>query len=162
MTGTSEKYVRQQVRNKITQILEDKFGTDLKVWENRVHPLMPDEFPCIIVKSGGQLVEIKTKGRSQPNVQGRAIETEIYVFVRNTNPQDGLDVYAADVEKAIFADPTLGGLAVETVLSDTNDAMSGEPNFPTGVMRMSFLSMVVTMEGKPEQTLSSRSSSGFQ
>ena len=142
-------YVRQSVRNAVTNIL----GTvpDVKVFESRVHPLSKDDIPCFIVKSGSQIIEPAVKSRMQPALQKRWIETEVYCFARATdNIEDALDKLAAIVENKVLGEPTLGSIAAETILQDTQSFIGGEPSFPLGACRMSFMSLVLTREGYPE------------
>lgn len=142
-------HVRQQVRNKFTEILGTIPGS--KVFPSRVHPLSKEDMPCYIVKSGSSIVEPAVKSRMQPALQKRWIETEVYVFARsNEKIEDTLDEMTAIVENKVFDDPTLGSVAAETILQNTESFIGGDPSAPMGACRMSFLSLVLTKEGSPE------------
>jgi hypothetical protein len=106
--------------------------------------------PCALVYSESEAVEQATKA-SQPTIQKRTIETAVYAFARSSPLiENSLDDLSEQIEKAIFADPTLQGLVSSTFLQNTALHIDGEPNAPIGAARLSFISTVHTREGIPQ------------
>lgn len=147
------KHVRQQIREEITAKLQTIAGFADSVFPARVHPFNKDDLPAMVVRSEAEQIEKASQG-NRPGIQKRYIETAVYVFTRTQdNIEDAIDDLARLVEQKIFEDPTLGGVAAETVLTGIDPAIGGEPDAPTGAHRMAFVSLVLTKEGIPQTAL---------
>ncbi len=147
-------HVRQQVRNKITEVVNGILSFDNNVFENRTYELRKEELPAAIIFSGPEIIERATEKHRQPGLQKRKIETSIYVFARSPqNIGDLVDALAVEVEEAIFADPTLGGLAAETIVLDCVTHIDAESDVPVGALRIALQSTVFTREGNPSQAI---------
>lgn len=145
-------HVRKQVRNRFTSVLGSIPALDSHVYENRTYELRKEELPAALIFSGPEVIEKATQARTA--IQKRKIQTEVYIFDRDAeNIGDAIDEHAAAVEAAVFADPTLGGLASETVLLDAVPYIDAESDIPVGALRMTFQSTVFTREGVPDKAI---------
>lgn len=143
-------HIRQQIRNKITELLLTIPELGGKVFESRVHQLAATDMPCALVFSESETIDQATRS-GQPAVQKRMIETAVYAFARSASLiENAIDGLANSIEQKIFSDPTLGGLASQTSLQSTALHIDGEPNSPIGAARLSFISIVHTREGIPQ------------
>lgn len=143
-------HIRQQIRNKFTEILKTISEFDDRVYESRVHQLAANDMPCALVFSESETLEAATRS-SQPYIQKRTVETSVYAFARSAElVENSIDALTSSIEEKIFADPTLGGLVSQTILQSTILHIDGQPNSPIGAARMSFISTVHTREGIPQ------------
>lgn len=151
----TDKHVRQQAREFIATALQGIEGFGDKVFPGRVHAIPAKDLPAMVVKSEDELIERAVAKGNQPSIQKRHVETVVYVLTRTStgNIEDTIDDLAILVEKAIFADPSLGGIASETVLTSIQPMTGQEPDGPTGVHRMAFVSCILTKEGLPHIAL---------
>jgi len=91
---------------------------------------------------------------SSKRVQDRVLSVEVQGFVRAiSNFDDTLDLIAKEVEVAILDDPTLGGLAINTELTNTQADYSGEGEQPVGTIRLTFDVQYRTETGQPETAI---------
>lgn len=143
-------HIRQQVRNKITELLKTIPDFNGRVFESRVHQLLPSDLPCALVFSESEVNTEETKNM-QPRIQKRLIETAVYLFATaNDLVENACDVLSELVEQTIFANPTLGETVFMTYLQNTVTHVSGEPNV-VAAARLSFISIVHTVEGIPQR-----------
>ena len=149
-------HVRTDLRNGFSTLLGQIDSIEgLKHFANRVHPLAQGDYPCTIIKSGPERIEPGTKNRIQNSPQKRYITTEVYGFVRaNESLEDVADNLILAIEKVVFSDPTIGGIADSTSLTEIIPHFTGSPNAPTEAVLMRFVSIVWTMEGTPEKSFS--------
>lgn len=158
MSGTSEKHVRQQCRNRITELLEEadlKLGrVEVNVFESRVYQLESRQLPAVAVYSKNQVVESR-KARKQPTIQDRFIQTRVVLaVVADELVENDIDCLALQVENKIATDPTLGGVAHTTFFMGSEEgALSSETDKPFALLDLLFESHVLTLEGKAERSI---------
>lgn len=140
-------HVTQQVRNKFTELIAT-IGAMKTVEESRIHPITKDNLPATLIFTEDEQLVMPTRQRA---IQERIITTTAYVFARAQDKiENQLDSLRTEVEKVILSDPTLGGIAHETVLKETNMLLGGNDQDPIGAARMAFVSRVLTKVGDPE------------
>lgn len=140
-------HIRQQVRNYISAKIREVPELANSTFESRIYELTRKDLPAALVFSETEMNEPATK-QNKPGIQKRLIETAVYVFATADNEiENSLDNLSEKVENKIFEDQTLGGLAVQTVLDNTNLLIGGDPEAPVGASRMSFITTVLTQQG---------------
>ena len=145
-------HVRQQVRNAVTSKLREIKSLKGSTHESMTYPLGKDDMPAALVFSEEEVIETVTKVGCR--LQRRHIETAIYVFARaDKEVENVLDPLVAEVENKIYEDQTLGRIAEQTQLSETNLFIGGEPKSPVGAARLSFISTVYTKQGDAENAI---------
>jgi hypothetical protein len=114
MTATHE---RQQIREAIAAALVGKTAAGARVFETRILPLRMPELPAVAVYS---LSESSDDQQTAPRELKRRIDFAVEAAVKQgTNIDDALDAIALQVETAMDADPTFGGLASDSMLVGT-------------------------------------------
>ena len=141
-------HVRTQVRNAITAALKTLTTVPAdSIFESRVYKLDSGDLPAIVVNSEREDIETKDRGDGQPGRQTRDIRNTVIIALVNTDEiEDALDVISLEVEDKIFEDHTLGGVAVSTHLISMERFLTEETDKPFGLMKLTFVSRVITIE----------------
>jgi phosphoenolpyruvate-protein kinase (PTS system EI component) len=140
-------HVRQQVRDAFVTAL--KAGVPLvakRVFATRVYPLTQAKLPAITVTAGAETSGLMTMGATMGvKSLDRTVEITVSIYENATASLDStIDAIAVQVEEAIGADFTLGGIAKESVLTSTSIDFSGETEQPVGIATMTFAVRYVT------------------
>lgn len=126
---------RQTIRDAIKAILNATPGFEGRVDTTRSRPTSTSELPCIIIYT---LQE--TSGRSSTG--GGLLRTlNVGIEIRTASSgeiDDALDDLALVVERAMLADPRLGGLAIDTYLTATAVGLDGEGESRQAVATLSY------------------------
>jgi len=140
-------HIRQQIRNAVTAQVKKVPDLANSTYESRVYQLSKDDLPAALIFTESEVVEPATK-QNRPGIQRRHVETVVYVFARaDTNIENALDDLSEKVENKILEDQTFGGIAERTTLDNTSLLIGGDPDAPTGAVRMSFATTVLTQQG---------------
>ena len=134
-------HVRQQIREYFGTNLNNLTTTGTRVHESRVYPL-----------------DIYTKSEtSEPLVMhtDRVMQRDLSVVVEGyakgtSNFDDTIDTICKEVEEAIAADTTLGGLAKDTFLESTEIEFNAEGEQPMGFVSLTFLTKYYVQETNPD------------
>lgn len=102
-------HVRKQLRAAAVTALTNLVSTSGRVYEGRVHPL-PTEQASLLVDIGGERISASTRGGAS-RVNERDLELEVRAVVKGTSYLAALDAIVLEVEEAIAANQSLGGLA---------------------------------------------------
>lgn len=127
-------HVRQQIREAMAAELTGLATTGSRVFQSRVYPLSDNELPCLLISNGNNGgVEYASVG--YPRLVKRTTVVEVKAVAKLTvNLDDLLDTMCNEVEKAVFANLTLGGLAKDIRLSaEPTTEMVGDGEKPVGV-----------------------------
>jgi len=145
-------HVRKTIREYLGTQLTGLTTTGSNVFESRVYPMQSAKLPAIIIYTTTESSE--EVAFSSKRVQNRVLSVEVQGFVRAiSNFDDTLDLIAKEVEVAILDDPTLGGLAINTELTNTQADYSGEGEQPVGTIRLTFDVQYRTETGQPETAI---------
>lgn len=145
-------HVRKTIREYFGTQLTGLTTTGSNVFESRVYPMQAAKLPAIIIYTTTETSE--ETAFSSKRVQTRMLSVEVQGFVRAiSNFDDTLDLIAKEVEVAILDDPTLGGLAINTELTNTQADYSGEGEQPVGTIRLTFDVQYRTETGQPETAI---------
>lgn len=140
-------HIRQQIREYFGTTLTGLTTTGSNVHESRIYPL--ETLPALAIYTKSET--------SEPIVIGtnRALERELEVVVEGyakatTNFDDTIDTISKEVEEAIAADVTLGGLSKDTFISSTEIDFNGEGEKPLGFVSLTFTTIYHTKEQDSE------------
>jgi signal transduction protein with GAF and PtsI domain len=140
-------HVRKQIRDQFVTLLTA--GVPLvssRVFATRVYPLTQAKLPAITVTAGAETSGLMTMGATMGvKSLDRTVEITVSIYENATASLDSaVDAIAVQVEEAIGADFTLGGIAKESVLTSTSIDFSGETEQPVGIATMTFAVRYVT------------------
>jgi phosphoenolpyruvate-protein kinase (PTS system EI component) len=140
-------HVRKQIRDQFVTLLTA--GVTLvssRVFATRVYPLTQAKLPAITVTAGAETSGLMTMGATMSvKSLDRTVEITVSIYENATASLDSaVDAIAVQVEEAIGADFTLGGIAKESVLTSTSIDFSGETEQPVGIATMTFAVRYVT------------------
>jgi hypothetical protein len=140
-------HVRSQIRDQFVAIL--KAGVPLvtrRVFGTRVYPLTQAKLPAITVTASAETSQLMTMGGSMgARSLDRTVDITVSIYENSTASLDGtIDAIAVQVEEAIGADYTLGGIAKHSVLTSTSIDFSGETEQPVGIATLTFAVRYVT------------------
>lgn len=83
--------------------------------------------------------------------QERRLEFRVQGMAQATSAlDDSLDQICLEVEKALAADPTLGGLITDLMLESTEINLNGDGEQPIGHANMDFTALYFVRETAPE------------
>ena len=142
-------HVRQQVREYFGTTLTGLTTTGSNVYESRVYTLQENTLPSLVIYTKSET--------SEPIVIGtdRLMSRELLVLVEayckaTSNFDDTIDTISKEVEEAIAADRTLGGLAKDTYLESTEIEFNAEGEQPVGFATLTFLTNYYVQETNPD------------
>tara|TARA_R110001632_G_scaffold232969_1_gene375698 strand:- start:2653 stop:3075 length:423 start_codon:yes stop_codon:yes gene_type:complete len=113
-----------------------------RVFPTRIFPLDGGKLPCLAVYTTSEASALQTMGR-KTLARDVSIVVEAYIRASDTFDDDA-DAISVQIESAVSADTTLGGLAKDTVLISTEIEFSSEAERPIGVARLTFTVRYVT------------------
>ena len=145
-------HLRNQIRDAMVTRLTNLTTTGTNVFRSRIYPLESNNLPglCIFTKSEVTTFDTLTRPRSI----NRVLEIGVEAYVKATSNYDNtLDTIAVEVEEAIAADRTLGGLAKDTYLESTEIEFNAEGEKPLGYVSMTFLTNYYVKEKNPDVAL---------
>lgn len=138
-------HVRKQIRDNIVTTITGLATTGSNVYRTRVYPLADAKLPGLAVFTDSEEIEPSTI--TPPRTQMRTLTVRIEAFVKGvSNFDDQIDTISEEVEEALAADITRGGLAQDTRITGFEADFSGEGDQPVGVGRISVLVDYVTIE----------------
>ena len=144
-------HVRKQIRDDVLVTLMGLTTTGSRVYPSRVHPNEAANLPALCVYTLNETSELIAMNGNQLR---RALDLVVEGYARaKSDLDDTLDIIATEVEEALAVDPTRGGVAHKTVISDTDISLSSEGDQPIGVIRMVFQVDYVTSSGDVENNV---------
>ena len=136
-------HVRKQIRDYFASALTSGVAlVNRRVFPTRIFPLDGDNLPCLAVYAVSEVSGLQTMGQ-KTLTRDVSVSVEAYIKARNTFDDD-IDAIAVQIEQAIAADTTLGGVAKDAVLASTEIEFSPEAERPVGVARLTFTVRYVT------------------
>lgn len=144
-------HARKQIRDAVEVILTGLPSTGTRVYPGRAAPLVQDQGPPALAFYTYP-DEIDRDESELDCVVMHRLTLEVQGY-KSGGSDDDLDQIAVEVEGALFADPTLGGLA-QWVYLGTQDVGRDESGARLeGVIVMQFEIGYQTQEGEPENIL---------
>jgi len=143
-------HVRKQLRDAVASVVTGLTSTGARVHKSRVLPLDRIELPALCVFARQDSPDYDNGAMGTTVV--RVLEVHVQGYARRLDgPQleDSLDAMAAEVETALFADTSLGGLAHGVRLGPQVLEVDGDGDQDLGVIDMVFEVIYRTAEGVP-------------
>ncbi len=142
-------HVRKQIRDQFVSRLASAVTlVSSRVYATRVYPLTEAKLPAITVSVTSESSGIMTMGAtmgSKSRSLDRSVDIAVSIYEKATATLDSaIDAIAVQVEEAIGADYTLGGIAKQSVLVSTSIDFSGETEKPVGIATLTFSVRYVT------------------
>ena len=142
-------HVRQQIREYFGTTLTGLTTTGSNVYESRVYTLQEDTLPSLVIYTKSETSEPIVIGTDR--VMSRELSVVVEAYCKATsNFDDTIDTISKEVEEAIMADRTLGGLAKDTYVESTEIEYTGEGEQPVGYVTLTFLTNYYVQETNPD------------
>lgn len=143
-------HVRKQIRVAAAAALDAAVEITATVYTSRVHSLATEKLPVILVYTTEEASERFAMGDSLQ----REVTLQVVGAVENTTGFDNdADELAAQIERALGVDATLGGLAKDLVLDATTIELVGDGDKPTGTVTLEYTAVYVTAASDPSNNL---------
>lgn len=139
-------HVRKQIRDAIVTATTGLTTTGSNVFRSRIYPLEQTKLPglCIFTRSEAVEFDTLTMARSI----NRVLDVMIEAYVSATaNYDNTLDQIAVEVEEALAADVTLGGLSKDLQVTAFEADFSGDGEQPVAIGRFT-----VTVQYRTSET----------
>lgn len=146
-------HVRQQIREKVVQVLTGLTTTGSRVYVGRTRPLEAGHEPTLLIyttpaQAGGQ-ESAQTINMDYPRTLRRQMTLAIEGRVQENEPCDDLlDDIAAEVETAM-SDPRLGKLVKDCIYQSTVSQVDASGTRHEGAIRITYLVTYFTKEAAP-------------
>jgi hypothetical protein len=142
-------HVRQQIRDDIVTTLTGLTTTGSNVFRSRIFPLEQTNLPALVIYSKSETSEYDTIGL--PRSVNRVLDVAVEAYVKGVSNYDNtLDTIAVEVEEAIAADVTLGGLAKDAQITAFEADFAGDGEQPVAVGRFTITVEYRTVENDVE------------
>ena len=142
-------HVRQQIRDDIVTTLTGLTTTGSNVFRSRIFPLEETNLPALCIYTKSETSEYDTIGL--PRSVNRVLDVAVEAYVKGVSNYDNtLDTIAVEVEEAIAADVTLGGLAKDAQITAFEADFAGDGEQPVAVGRFTVTVEYRTVENDVE------------
>ena len=142
-------HVRQQIREYFETTLTGLTTTGANVFGSRVYTLQENTLPSLVIYTKSEISEPIVIGVDR--VMSRDLSVVIEGYVKTTsNFDDTIDTISKEVEEAIAADRTFGGLAKDCYLESTEIEFNAEAEQPLGFVSLTFLTNYYVKETNPD------------
>ena len=142
-------HVRQQIRDDIVTTLTGLTTTGSNVFRSRIFPLEQTNLPALCIYTKSEASEYDTIGL--PRSVNRILDVAVEAYVKGVSNYDNtLDTIAVEVEEAIAADVTLGGLAKDAQITAFEADFAGDGEQPVAVGRFTVTVEYRTVENDVE------------
>ena len=142
-------HLRKQIRTASAIAVTSLTTTGANVFKTRFYPQETANLPCLLVYTLEEETEPASMGNT--GTLERTVTLAIEAVVKATETlDDTLDKICKEVEIALMADPTLGGLAKDSYIMSTeiDEDVVGEK--PVGVARMEFNVIYLAVKNAPD------------
>ena len=142
-------HIRQQIREYFGTTLTGLSTTGSNSYESRVYPIENSKLPALVIYTKSETSEPIVIGTDR--VMSRELSVVVEGYAKATsNFDDTIDTISKEVEEAIAADRTLGGLAKDTYLESTEIEFNSEGEKPLGFVSLTFISNYYVKEKNPD------------
>jgi len=142
-------HIRQQIREYFGTNLTGLSTTGSNVYESRVYPIENSKLPALVIYTKSETSEPIVIGTDR--VMSRELSVVVEGYAKATsNFDDNIDTISKEVEEAIAADRTLGGLAKDTFIESTEISFNAEGEKPLGFVSLTFISNYYVKEKNPD------------
>lgn len=142
-------HVRQQIRDDIVTTLTGLTTTGSNIFRSRIFPLEETNLPALCIYTKSETSEYDTIGL--PRSVNRVLDVAVEAYVKGVSNYDNtLDTIAVEMEEAIAADITLGGLAKDAQITAFQADFAGDGEQPVAVGRFTVTVEYRTVENDVE------------
>jgi len=142
-------HVRQQIRDDIVTTLTGLTTTGSNIFRSRIFPLEETNLPALCIYTKSETNEYDTIGL--PRSVNRVLDVAVEAYVKGVSNYDNtLDTIAVEMEEAIAADITLGGLAKDAQITAFEADFAGDGEQPVAVGRFTVTVEYRTVENDVE------------
>jgi hypothetical protein len=146
-------HVRQQIREAVVEKLTGLPTTLDNVFTGRAHNISDKRLPGLAVRTADEVSDLDAKRRDPILRRDVALIVEIRAQGNDDTIVNLLDGIAAEVEIRMGEDPRLGGLATNTVLTESGPALDPDGNAVSGVLVLQWTVAYRTSRMDPERAL---------
>lgn len=125
-------HARRQIRDEVVARVTGLTTTGARVYRSRSRSLSGAKLPAIKVWTRDEEIE----EASGYDYQRRKLRLEVVALSKLADPDDELDQVCVEVEEALAADPTFGGLVTAAYLVSTEFEFDHELEKPVGMATM--------------------------
>lgn len=147
-------HLRQQIREAFAAQVTGLVTSGARVFQSRLRNIAAEDLPGLRIYTENETIDDNagTTYQSNPDLQHRTITLRCEALAKaNANLDDTLDLMCKEVEIAIAANPTLGGLAkVQCWLLSTSIDFDGSIEQPVGRAVMTWKIVTLTMSNRPD------------
>lgn len=153
-------HLRSQIFEAIKAILAaiPEFSGEGKVARTRIAPIRQEALPAITLSwaDADERAEVRAISDAE-SARGyrlgyrRDLPVSIILHLRSDTPDEEFDRIASLIEAAMAADETLGGLAIEALLTSTRFFVNTETGLPLGAARLVYTVSYKTLATDPSQ-----------
>lgn len=145
------KHLRNQIRDQVKTTLTGLTTTASRVYDSRVYPLASNGTPAIVIYTKSEDSEPLDMGTNTTRIIDRNLSLAVEVYVKATaNFDDTLDTCCKEIEAAMYADPTINGLAKNTYLESTEIDFNAEGDEPVAFATLTFLTNYMNRATTPD------------
>lgn len=142
-------HLRQQIRDAAVTALTGLTTTGSNVFATRFYPQETSNLPCLLVYTLSE--ESAPESTGATGTMARSLLLAIDGVARAVASLDEtLDDIAKEVEVALMADVTLGGLAKDAFIEATEIEVDAIGDKPVGVIKMEFNVMYLAVKNAPD------------
>jgi hypothetical protein len=148
-------HIRTQIRDAAVALLDSLETTRDKCTGGRPksRPIQESELPCLLVYTNEEESE-PVSGTMGARRIARAVQLVVHGFVASTGDADEtMDTIAKEVEAALAAAPTLGGLSKDLYLTGTTKESDPDAEKPLWELVLTFTCEYSTLETAPDAAL---------
>ncbi|UXY13863.1 hypothetical protein N8I74_11070 [Chitiniphilus purpureus] len=146
-------HLRAQIRTALAALLQGLPSTGTRVYQSRSLPVDPAHLggPCLLVWCGAEQIDQTLAGAPQLR---RQVEVTARIVAKDTaSLEDVLDQAIAEVEAAIAAQFTVGGLIPAGLRLDRIDTgIDQSLERPVGMAQLTWRGEYYTQRGNPHQS----------
>jgi len=147
-------HIRRQIREAFATQVTGLATSGARVYQSRIRNMAAEDLPGLKIYTEQESIEDNagTTYQSNPDLQHRTILLRCEAMIKATaDVDDKLDLMCQEVEIAIAANPTLGGLArLQCWLVSTAIDFDGSLEQPVGRAVMTWKIVTLTMSDRPD------------
>lgn len=136
-------HVREQIRNRVATTLTGLSTTGASVYKMRRYALDDSKLPALCIYTTEEQSGLVTVG-SRTLLRRLTVMVDALAVGASTAITDTLDTMCKEVEEALAADFTLGGLVKSTILAGTDTDINADGEKALGTATMSFAVQYIT------------------
>lgn len=140
---------RKTIRDALATLLLNKTAAVDRVYSNRSRPQSVSKLPAIGIYNAGDTAALFDES---PRRYRRQFNIAVDCYVKDTGGDeidDTLDDLADEVERAVFADTTVGGTVSDIRLGETSDVMVSDQREQTAMLTITW--QAILFQDAPEE-----------